>query len=85
MSSSNIEARVLKIVANYFGVGTDTFTKESRFTEDLNGDSFDKVMIVMQMEDEFGIQISDEDANKITTVQEAIDYVIAKHKEASHG
>jgi len=71
----NIEQRVRKIVAEQLGVNESEIKNESAFVEDLGADSLDTVELVMALEEEFECEIPDEDAEKITTVQQAIDYV----------
>jgi acyl carrier protein len=71
----NIEARVKKIVAEQLGVAEADVKNESSFVEDLGADSLDNVELVMALEEEFECEIPDEEAEKITTVQQAIDYV----------
>ncbi|NDV12173.1 MULTISPECIES: acyl carrier protein [Crenobacter] len=73
----NIEARVKKIVAEQLGVNEAEVKTESSFVDDLGADSLDTVELVMALEEEFECEIPDEDAEKITTVQQAIDYVNA--------
>ena len=72
---SNVEERVKKIVVEQLGVKEDEVTNEASFVEDLGADSLDTVELVMALEEEFKTEIPDEDAEKITTVQQAIDYV----------
>ena len=76
----NIEQRVKKIVAEQLGVNEADVKNESAFVDDLGADSLDTVELVMALEDEFETEIPDEDAEKITTVQQAIDYVTAHSK-----
>ena len=73
----SIEERVKKIVAEQLGSGEDEITNESSFIDDLGADSLDTVELVMALEEEFDIEIPDDDAEKISTVQAAIDYVSA--------
>ncbi len=76
---SNIEARVKKIIIEQLGMKEEQVTNEASFVEDLGADSLDTVELVMALEEEFELEIPDEDAEKITTVQQAIDY-IASHQ-----
>jgi len=77
----NIEQRVKKIVAEQLGVNEGDIKNESNFVDDLGADSLDTVELVMALEEEFECEIPDEDAEKITTVQQAIDYVNANLKK----
>ncbi len=72
---SNIEAQVKSIVAEQLGVKEDEVTSDASFVDDLGADSLDTVELVMALEEEFECEIPDEDAEKITTVQQAIDYI----------
>jgi acyl carrier protein len=74
---SSIEERVKKIVAEQLGVKEEEVKTEASFVEDLGADSLDTVELVMALEEEFETEIPDEEAEKITTVQLAIDYVNA--------
>ena len=74
---STIEERVKKIVAEQLDVKEEKITNSASFVEDLGADSLDTVELVMALEEEFETEIPDEQAEKITTVQEAIDYVTA--------
>jgi len=78
----NIEARVKKIVAEQLGVAEADVKNESSFVEDLGADSLDNVELVMALEEEFECEIPDEEAEKITTVQQAIDFVTARASES---
>ncbi|WP_298609349.1 acyl carrier protein [uncultured Thiothrix sp.] len=73
----SIEARVKAIVVEQLGVDESEVTNASSFIEDLGADSLDTVELVMALEEEFGTEIPDEEAEKITTVQAAIDYINA--------
>ncbi|UTH72692.1 acyl carrier protein [Chromobacterium sp. IIBBL 290-4] len=73
----NIVARVKKIVAEQLGVNEAEVKVESSFVDDLGADSLDTVELVMALEEEFECEIPDEEAEKITTVQHAVDYITA--------
>lgn len=75
----SIVERVKKIVAEQLGVKEDQLNNEASFVDDLGADSLDTVELVMALEEEFDTEIPDEDAEKITTIQLAIDYVTS-HK-----
>jgi acyl carrier protein len=81
MSLDSIEQRVKKIVAEQLGVNEAEIKTESSFVDDLGADSLDMVELVMALEDEFETEIPDEEAEKITTVQQAIDYVSSHIKK----
>ncbi|AIM17673.1 MULTISPECIES: acyl carrier protein [Neobacillus] len=68
-------ARVTKIIVDRLGVDESQVTLEASFKEDLGADSLDVVELVMELEDEFEMEISDEDAEKITTVGDAVNYI----------
>ena len=72
---ASIAERVKQIVAEQLGVDEDQITPEASFMDDLGADSLDTVELVMALEEEFDIEISDEDAEKIQTVQDAVDYI----------
>jgi len=74
-ANAGINERLKKIVVDQLGVDESEVVPSANFVEDLNADSLDLVELIMSLEEEFGIQISDEDAEKITTVQEAEDYI----------
>ncbi len=74
--STTVE-RVMKLVCEQLGVKEEEVTPEASFVEDLGADSLDTVELVMALEEEFETEISDEEAEKITTVKEAIDYIEA--------
>ena len=78
---STIEERVKKIVVEQLGVKEDEVQPSSSFVDDLGADSLDTVELVMALEEEFETEIPDEDAEKITTVQQAVDYIKAHTKE----
>ncbi|HEV8326625.1 MAG: acyl carrier protein [Nitrospira sp. CG24C] len=73
-----VDERVKKIIGEQLGVEEDEVTPEASFVEDLGADSLDTVELVMALEEEFGIEIPDEDAEKILTVGKALDYIKEK-------
>ena len=79
---STIDERVKKIVVEQLGVKEDEVTNESSFVDDLGADSLDTVELVMALEEEFETEIPDEDAEKITTVQQATNYINEHLKSA---
>ncbi len=72
---SSIEERVKKIIIEQLGTKENDVTKEASLVDDLGADSLDNVELIMNLEEEFDIEIPDEEANKITTVQQIIDYI----------
>jgi acyl carrier protein len=77
-SMATVEERVKKIIAEQLGVEEDEVTPEAHFVEDLGADSLDTVELVMALEEEFEIEIPDEDAEKILTVGKALEYIKEK-------
>lgn len=75
MSKEEILAKLKPIVAEQLGVDESEVKEDASFTEDLNADSLDLVELIMSLEEQYKLQISDEDAEKITTVGEAVDYI----------
>jgi acyl carrier protein len=73
--AENTEARVKEIIVNELGVEADKVTREASFVEDLGADSLDTVELVMAFEEEFGMEIPDEDAEQLQTVGDAIKYI----------
>ena len=79
---SSVEEQVKSIVAEQLGVKPEEVKKESSFVDDLGADSLDTVELVMALEEEFETEIPDEEAEKITTVQQAIDYINARSSDS---
>ncbi len=77
---AEVDAKVKKIISEQLGVAEADVKPDSSFVNDLGADSLDTVELVMALEEEFGIEIPDEDAEKIATVQNAIEYIKAKSK-----
>ena len=71
----SVEGRVNKIVSDQLGKSTDEIQSDSSFVDDLGADSLDTVELVMALEEEFDLEIADEDAEKISTVNEAVEYI----------
>lgn len=81
--AASIDERVKKIVVEQLGVKEEEVTNDSSFVDDLGADSLDTVELVMALEEEFNIEIQDEEAEKITTIQQAIDFIGNKVGEAA--
>ena len=75
ISKEDLLARLKPVVAEQLGVDESDVKEDASFTEDLNADSLDLVELIMSLEEQFSLQISDEDAEKITTVGEAVDFI----------
>ena len=79
--SNSVEEKVKSIIVEQLGVQADEVKPEASFVDDLGADSLDTVELVMAFEEEFGLEIPDEDAEKITRVKEAIEYIDAHAKK----
>ena len=75
MSKEDILTKLRPVIAEQLGVDESEVKEDASFTEDLNADSLDLVELIMSLEEQFKLQISDEDAEKLTTVGEAVDYI----------
>jgi acyl carrier protein len=82
MTGEEVESKVREIISEQLGVPADEVTREASFIEDLGADSLDIVELVMALEEEYGIEISDEDAEKVRTVKDVVSY-IEEHLEAN--
>ena len=78
MTKAEVEAKVKQAIIDKLGVEESKITESAHFINDLGADSLDTVELVMKFEEEFDIKIPDEDAEKIGTVQQAIDYIVKK-------
>jgi len=78
MAEQNVEEKVKAIIAERLRTDMDKITPEANFINDLGADSLDQVELVMALEDEFGLEIADEEAQKLDTVGKAIEYVKSK-------
>ncbi|NNC89118.1 MAG: acyl carrier protein [Akkermansiaceae bacterium] len=75
MAEGNIEAKVKDIIVEQLGVNADQVNRDAKMIEDLGADSLDAVELVMAIEEEFGIEVPDEEAEKLTSVGDIVDYV----------
>jgi acyl carrier protein len=75
MSKEDILTKLRPVIAEQLGVDESEVREDASFTEDLNADSLDLVELIMSLEEQFGLQISDEDAEKLTTVGESVEYI----------
>jgi acyl carrier protein len=80
LNDQEVVGKVKKMVASQLGKSEEEISLESAFIEDLGADSLDLVELVMAMEDEFGLEISDEDAERIVTVQDVINHILERKK-----
>ncbi|MDG2990122.1 acyl carrier protein [Candidatus Synechococcus calcipolaris G9] len=78
MTEAEIFEKVKAIVVDQLGVDDDQVTSEANFSTDLNADSLDSVELIMALEEAFGVEIPDENAEKLLTVQDAVDYISGK-------
>lgn len=86
MKANEIEARVKKIVIEQLGVKEEEVTTDASFVDDLGADSLDTVELVMALEEEFETEIPDEDAEKIVTIKDAVNYIVGRlEKETKTG
>ena len=81
LDREEILAKIQEITADRLGVDESDVTPDASFREDLEADSLDLVELIMELEEQFGMEIPDEEAEKITTVEEAVDYVV-EHQPA---
>ena len=78
MSEQEVLDKVIQLISERFSVDVLKITKDTTFQEDLGADSLDVVELVMELEDVFGIQISDEDAEQIVTIGDAVNYIVSQ-------
>jgi len=80
MTEQEVFDKIVSLIADKFEVEPSTITKETSFSKDLDADSIDLVVFVLELEDAFGSEIPDDDAEKITTVGEAVNYISSHQK-----
>jgi acyl carrier protein len=80
LTDEEVYSKVQNVIVDQLGVSVDEVTREASFTEDLGADSLDTVELVMALEEEFGTEIADEDAEKLTTVGKTVDFIISHVK-----
>lgn len=81
LSDAEVFEKVKGVIVEQLGVSEDEVTREASFTDDLGADSLDTVELVMALEEEFGTEIADEDAEKLTTVGKTVDYILSSHNK----
>lgn len=79
-SKDDVFQKVRSVIVDQLGVSEDEVTQEASFSDDLGADSLDTVELVMALEEEFGTEIADEDAEKLTTVGKTVDYIVGNLK-----
>ncbi len=77
MTEQEVFTKIAALIEKHFNIAADKITNELNFQTDLDADSIDKVEFVLELEDEFGAEISDEDAEKLATVGDAVQYILA--------
>jgi acyl carrier protein len=80
LSEQEVLQKVKSVIVEQLGVSEDEVTREASYTDDLGADSLDTVELVMALEEEFGTEISDEDAEKLTTVGKTVDFILSTVK-----
>jgi acyl carrier protein len=83
VTEAEIEAKVIEIVSKQMGVDESKITRETSFVNDLNADSLDTVELVMELEDEFETSIPDEEAEKIQTVGQAVEFILSAQQQSA--
>jgi acyl carrier protein len=83
VTEAEIEAKVIEIVSKQMGVDESKITRETSFVNDLNADSLDTVELVMELEDEFETSIPDEEAEKIQTVGQAVEFILNAQQQSA--